>query len=46
MEAATSFPSAPTTGATAAMAELPQMEFPQATSTAIRAGRPKRRQSP
>jgi hypothetical protein len=34
------------TGATAAMAELPQMELPQATRTAIRFGSPKSRQSP
>ncbi len=46
MEAATSSPSAPMMGATAAMAELPQMELPQATSTAMRCGRPSRRQMP
>ena len=46
MEAATSSPSAPMVGATAALAELPQMELPQATSTAMRFGRPSSRQMP
>jgi hypothetical protein len=43
MEAATSSPSAPITGATAAIAELPQIELPQATSKAMRGGRRSRR---
>ena len=46
MEAAMSRLSAPITGATAAMAELPQIELPQATSIAIRRGRPSRRPMP
>ncbi len=36
MEAATSSPSAPITGAVAAIAELPQIELPQATRIAMR----------
>src|SRR3954453_15360478 len=40
MAEATSRPVAPMMGATAAMAELPQIELPQATSTAMRAGQP------
>lgn len=39
IEAATSSPSASMTEATAAMAELPQIELPQATSKAILCGR-------
>ena len=39
MEAAMSSRSAPITGATAAIAELPQIELPQATRTARRLGR-------
>ncbi len=46
MEAATSSPSAPMMGATAAMAELPQMELPQATSSAMRCGRRSARPMP
>ena len=38
--------SAPITGATAAIAELPQIELPQATSIAIRTGRPSSRPMP
>ena len=44
MDDAISFPSAPITGATAAMAELPQIELPHATSNAIRCGSPNARQ--
>ncbi len=40
MAAATSSPSARITGATAAMAELPQMALPQATSMAMAGARP------
>lgn len=40
---ATSSGSAPITGATAAIAELPQIEFPQATSVASLGGRPSSR---
>ncbi|MNE03219.1 hypothetical protein D3C80_957140 [compost metagenome] len=43
MAAATSSPSASMTGAAAAMAELPQMALPQATSRAMAGGRPKAR---
>ncbi|MCY1380518.1 hypothetical protein D9M69_683470 [compost metagenome] len=43
MAAATSSPSAPMAGATAAIAELPQMALPQAISIAIRFGRPSKR---
>ena len=43
MEDAISSPSAPITGATAAIAELPQMELPQATRIAMRRGSPRRR---
>ena len=39
-----SSPSAPITGATAAMAELPQIELPQATRIAMRSGKPSPRQ--
>ena len=46
MDDATSSPSAPITGATAAIAELPQIELPHATSTAIRCGNPSDRQIP
>ncbi len=42
--AATSSARAPITGATAAIAELPQMALPQATRIAMRAGRPRVRQ--
>ncbi|GJD59537.1 hypothetical protein IFDJLNFL_5466 [Methylobacterium dankookense] len=44
MAAATSRLSAPMTGATAAMAELPQMALPQAISSAMRTGSPRPRQ--
>ena len=43
MAEATSSGSAPITGATAAMAELPQIELPAEISTAMRRGRPKAR---
>jgi len=43
IEEAMSSPSAPITGATAAIAELPQMEFPHATKMAIRCDRPNAR---
>ena len=43
---ATSFAEAPITGATAAIAEFPQIEFPAATSTAIRTGSPIHRPTP
>ena len=39
-----SSPSAPITGATAAIAELPQIELPQAIRIAMRNGKPKPRQ--
>ena len=45
IDAATSSPSAPITGATAAIAELPQIELPHATSNAIRIGRRSQRPS-
>ncbi|MCY1238746.1 hypothetical protein D9M72_515020 [compost metagenome] len=43
MAAATSSPRAPIAGATAAIAELPQMALPQAINVASRFGRPSRR---
>ena len=46
MDEATSSLLAPITGATAAMAELPQIELPQATRIAIRRGRPNTRLMP
>ena len=44
IDEAMSSPSAPMTGATAAIAELPQIELPQATSTDIFFGSPNARQ--
>ena len=44
--AATSPASAPITGATAAIAELPQMALPQAIRVAMRGGRPASRPIP
>ncbi len=41
---AMSSPSAPITGATAAIAELPQIELPQAIRMAMRCGKPSARQ--
>jgi hypothetical protein len=46
IEDATSSLSAPMTGATAAMAELPQIELPQAIRTDILCGKPTPRQIP
>ena len=44
IDEAMSSPSAPITGATAAIAELPQIELPQAIRIDIRCGRPSARQ--
>ena len=46
IEDAISSPSAPMTGATAAIAELPQMELPQAIRIESRVGRPSMRLMP
>ena len=46
MDEAMSSPSAPITGATAAIAELPQIEFPQAIKIESFVGRPSRRLKP
>jgi hypothetical protein len=44
IEDAISSESAPMTGATAAIAELPQMELPQAMRMDMRCGRPRKRE--